>query len=390
MDVIIKGYAVKLLFWLVGYFVCPMPNAVSKALTLFFSLTDITKGPQRYVIEALIMFLGASHRHTSDRAQLRLYLTLGMVLRLAMKMGYHRDPSNYPNLSPFDCEMRRRAWHLVYIFDVLLSFSVGLPDMIRQLQSDTKLPRNLLDTDFGPETKGELPPSRPFQELSSISYCIVKAGIAKVFARAAEISHAVERPVLKDVQALDEELDQVYGIIPDSLKFTTMEQTIMDPPPVIFNRFKLQLLFQKTRCVLFRRYLSDDCEDAAEEPYRQKCVDAAVKIPGHLEAVYEASTEGGRLRTLPYFLDTFSAHDFLLAAMVLCLELNRVRKHGNAQDAGTQWRIQIMKHLLETTHKVYTQPRYQSQRISEKAVKALEIILNKVRGDSKCTAMMVG
>jgi hypothetical protein len=162
-----------------------------------------------------------------------------------------------------------------------------------------------------------------------------------------------------------------------------MNQSIMDPPSTIFNRFKLQLVYQKTRCVLFRRYLVDTSSDPAEEAFRTKCVDAAMKILGHLETIYDASVDGGKLSTMPYFLDTFSAHDFLLAAMVLCLELGRLRKLGTSQSSETQRRIQSMKALLETTYRVYTKPLSTSKGVPDKAVKALEIILNKARTPRK-------
>jgi hypothetical protein len=325
------------------------------------------------------MYAGAEHMRGDSSDGLRIWLTLGVVLRLCMRMGYHRDPSLLKSLSPFDREIRRRVWYTVYIFDVLLSFSIGLPDMIRQIQSDSRPPKNILDTDFGPETQ-ELPPSRPFTELTPIAYCIVKARIVKLFARAADISHSIAHPDPKEISTIDDELEEAYGGIPDALKFISMRHCIVDPPAVIFNRFKLQLLYQKTRCVLYRRYLVSKTCTPEEEPFREKCAEAAMNILKHWETLYSASQEGGQLSTMPFFLDSFSVADFLLSAMIVCLQLDRLRKNPGIPDAKSQQKMADIKSLLETTYDIYAKPASpRNKTVPEKAVQALAVILNKAR-----------
>lgn len=36
-----------------------------------------------------------------------------MTVRLAMRAGYHRDACSYPEIKPFEAEMRRRVWSLM-------------------------------------------------------------------------------------------------------------------------------------------------------------------------------------------------------------------------------------------------------------------------------------
>jgi hypothetical protein len=92
--------------------------------------------------------------------------------------------------------------------------------MIRQVQSDTQPSRSLLDSDFGVD----LSPGRPFIELLPVSYVIVKSKFAKV---AADISHAVETPAFADVFALDTELHKVHREIPPSLRFVSVQPSII-------------------------------------------------------------------------------------------------------------------------------------------------------------------
>ena len=317
----------------------------------------------------------SSFRMYEAEDQLRLWLSLGVILRVALKMGLHRDASNFSFISPFEAEMRRRIWSNIYVFDVLVSFAIGLPGMIRQIQSDVKTPRNLLDTDFGPESL-ELPSSRPSSELSPVSYSIAKAAIVKIFAKAADVSHSVELPDYAEVQKLSAELDLVHDNIKPPLKYIPMQEWITDPPPVIFNRFKLEIIYQKSRCVLHRRYLLHPPAGKAEQRSRMECTDAAMKILNYLEDIFVATQPGGQLSTMPFFFSARANDDFLLAAMILCLELTNSEKYPE-QKALDEKTISDMNTILEKTYRIYNTPsEYYTP--PEKAVKALELMMRKI------------
>jgi hypothetical protein len=53
------------------------------------------------------------------------YLLSGTMLRVALQEGYHRDPSQHPNLTVFQGEMRRRVWSAVSQHDLLFSVHVS-------------------------------------------------------------------------------------------------------------------------------------------------------------------------------------------------------------------------------------------------------------------------
>jgi hypothetical protein len=89
------------------------------------TLADYTK-PKTWTVEALMAHASCEYMKQDD-SQLQLWLLMAVVLRVALRMGYHRDASHFPELSPFEGEMRRRMWNLVYVFDVLQSYQLGLP-----------------------------------------------------------------------------------------------------------------------------------------------------------------------------------------------------------------------------------------------------------------------
>jgi hypothetical protein len=55
---------------------------------------------------------------------LGVWALAGVVIRLAMRMGYHRDPMAYPELSALQGEMRRRIWTAMINLDALMSVSL--------------------------------------------------------------------------------------------------------------------------------------------------------------------------------------------------------------------------------------------------------------------------
>ncbi|KAL9949297.1 hypothetical protein ACHAQF_000412 [Verticillium nonalfalfae] len=106
------------------------------------------------------MLLLQAMRMTAARPQV-LWTQLGAILRMAMTMGMHRDPSEFePQIPVFSAEMRRRMWFSILELDLHVSLVCSLPCSIREGDFTCKPPSNLNDKELFPEMV-ELPPSRP-------------------------------------------------------------------------------------------------------------------------------------------------------------------------------------------------------------------------------------
>jgi hypothetical protein len=89
---------------------------------------------------------------------------LGAIVRMAMTMGLHRDPSEFePRMSVFRGEMRRRFWFTILDMDLHMSLACNLPCLVREGDYSCQPPRNLDDVDLYPDMQ-ELPPSRPLDQ----------------------------------------------------------------------------------------------------------------------------------------------------------------------------------------------------------------------------------
>jgi hypothetical protein len=287
-------------------------------------LADFTK-PKQYTLECLITYTAGLR---SNNAFVNVWLMIGLIVRLALRMGYHRDPSHYPAITVFHGEMRRRVWSIIGMIDVLISFQLGLPSMFKTIQSDTQPPRNLLDRDFNMSTQ-VLPASRSIDELTPSSYTRAKLRIVRVFADAAELSHATVAPPQEETMRLDQELEAAKAAIPPLLQMREISELVTDPAEQLMCRFNLDLLYLKTKIVLHRRYMLTPMSQLTTFEQqrgigqsRKDCIECALRVLQHHHTIYTASQNGGQLESVKWYMGSISTHDFLLAAMIICLELN--------------------------------------------------------------------
>lgn len=80
-----------------------------------------------------------------------IWFLSGVVMRMARKLGMHRDGETL-QLSAFDTEMRRRLWWQLVIFDAKSATASGIRETLLPSDWDTKMPANINDTDMSPQT----------------------------------------------------------------------------------------------------------------------------------------------------------------------------------------------------------------------------------------------
>ncbi len=73
------------------------------------------------------------------------WIYAGALVRLAVYMGLHRDPTSLPKRSTFASEMRRRLWNTILEISVQSSITSGGPPLISLADFDAKPPGNFND-----------------------------------------------------------------------------------------------------------------------------------------------------------------------------------------------------------------------------------------------------
>lgn len=344
-------------------------------------LADFTK-PVNHMIETLILHLHSEHARGRE-AEAGIWVLVGMIVRLAMRMGYHRDPKHYSKISPFRGELRRRVWASVRSADLVFSFQIGLPSMIRVGDSDTELPRNIFDLEFDEETK-VLPASRPATEVTPVSYIIAKASIAAVFGKVTECLYSLHACTYEEILELDQNLREARAAFPPHLRLDSVEESLLHTGPVVMQRFNLSILYHKGQCVLHRKFLARARGNNRYAHSRRTCVDSSMDLLRHQATLHYDSLPGHRLHGMKYLIDSLCAHDFLLAAMIVCLDLwygaeaeGAGRSSGDLYTWGLERRSDMIQ-ALELSNAIWSETREESIE-AYKASEILTMMLKKLK-----------
>ncbi|CAJ2512502.1 Uu.00g055170.m01.CDS01 [Anthostomella pinea] len=103
----------------------------------------------RLTIAALqIMLLLCLAREAASVGSDLVWISIGSVMRSAIYMGLHRDPSRLPGMTRTHSELRRRLWNTILELELQSSLDSGGPPMISLENSDTNAPANLDDADL--------------------------------------------------------------------------------------------------------------------------------------------------------------------------------------------------------------------------------------------------
>ncbi|EAS33271.3 C6 transcription factor [Coccidioides immitis RS] len=350
-------------------------------------LADYTK-PHRYVLEALVLHLQGEYSQTSD-AQVSLWVLVGIIVRLAMRMGYHRDANMFPNISVFQGEMRRRLWSFIRCADLLFSFQVGLPSMVRSGDSDTDIPRSLHDDDFD-ENSTALPPGRPFNEPTPVSYLVAKTRLAFVFGRVLEHSQKVKGSTYEEVMEIDKALRQARELVPEHLHVQPISECDKDPAYLIMSRFGIMSIYHKAQCVLHRPFLNHARENPRYIYSRRTCIDSSMELLRFQLMLHGASRPNGKLRHRTWYSSSFSSHDFLMASTIIALDLyHDYRSHSSEPLYNTAYskdvqRQQEMLAALRRSRDIWDELKDKSIDAWKAAV-VLGMLLEQLNQSSKCS-----
>ena len=276
--------------------------------------------PRRYTIETLCFYFALEKFQARD-SEFGAYVVLGIIVRVAMRLGYHRDASHYPSISPFDGEMRRRVWSMIFQLDLITSAQVGLPRMIREEATDTAESKNLLDTDFD-EGMTELPHPRPNTDVTPVAYAIFMVRLLRQLGLIVDQINSITPPSYDEVMRLDFKLMETHATLPPYLTMRSLSLSITDDADLILRRYALEVCLQKSRCVLHRKYLIPGKSNSQFRYSTTASVDAAMKLLDVQCIFHEATQPGGQLfgeqwRTAAALIN----QDYVLAAMILCLDL---------------------------------------------------------------------
>lgn len=287
-------------------------------------------------------------------SQMNCYLLASTVMRLMLKLGFHRDPSKLSHISAFQGEMRRRMWHMGMTLDLLVSFHMGLPPMIHGIDSDVALPRNVLDRDFGPEST-ELPPPQPMTDYTDLTYPLCKNKLMICFGHVARLAHLLTPPPYSEVLKLDSSIEEAWDAVPSFMRVRPIEESVTDPATQIIQRFGLASIYNKSRCVLHRRFLAESIMKKEHDYSRVQCLNGAVTMLEHQYHIWHMCQPGNILNQHGWFVSSLAIHDFLLSAMIIFLVIDNEKypqENSGFGDTTVPSKAELVR-LLHRAHGIW-------------------------------------
>jgi len=344
---------------------------------------EFTKKMYIHTVQALLLVCTwqTSRDHVDES-----WLFQGLLVRIAMCMGLHRDPMQFGSaIAPSEAEIRRRLWTMICCMDVLESIKIGLPCMIKHEECDTRLPLNLHDDEVG-EGVDVLPPERPREELTGVSYMIAKASMSKVYSRiVAQTSSLERRPAYDQILKMDAEIREMHAALPPFLRLKPTEECKDDPAWLIIQRYNLDLIAHKALATLHRPYAARAEHNPRYEGSRQKCVEAALVLLRHqAEIILDTQST---LKHARWFTESLGCHDFLHAAMIICLDLStqcRIARERSKTQGDQGFQLGATEraeqyNVLEKARLIYEKQR-ETNLDATKAYGVLTVMLDKIRG----------
>ncbi|KAI0870043.1 hypothetical protein GGS24DRAFT_476736 [Hypoxylon argillaceum] len=274
-----------------------------------------------YVIETLLHHFTAEFMRRHD-VNNEAWIILNTTVHLAMRMGYHRDPDHFKSISPYKGELRRRLWAMLFHLDIATSAQLGVPRLINDTYVDTAEPRNLLDTDFNPDST-ELPPSRPDTDPTPMLIILSKLRTGRMYTVVASVVTNTQLPTYAQVLQVDRQIEDMFLQIPEYCRIKPESNFVTDPPLVLLQRIFIQMNYHKAQIILHWRYLTLANQDDVYSYSTKTTVAAALKILNLHQTMYEGLKTGGRLYSVRWRITCFFCHDYLLAMSILCFYLQR-------------------------------------------------------------------
>ncbi|KAH8797366.1 hypothetical protein F5884DRAFT_815131 [Xylogone sp. PMI_703] len=271
-----------------------------------------------YTVETLRLNATAELNRKDDNSR-GLWILMGVIIRAAVNMGYHRDPSHSPSISGLRAEYRRRVWFAVAGMDDVASFRVGFPRMTPAIYSDTCEPRNLHDWELL-EDSGVLPPSRPLTEVTPVTYMILKGRLFRSLGRIIDFNNDPNSGSYETVLAIDGSLYEAYHNFPPHMKWndgTGISSPIKNRSDM--SKLQLETIYHQGMCTLHRTFVTKERLDPKFTISRDRCISSSLALLSSQHLLQPSWYRFSQTRKM-----------LALAAMILMLELEHRQKRGPA------------------------------------------------------------
>jgi hypothetical protein len=276
----------------------------------------------------MLLILSRTLRHIHPE---KLWSSTGALVRSAMMMGLHINPSSTPAFTPFIAEMRRRLWTTVIEIDLQASMVCGMPLVVPEVDPSSLASHNLNDADFSPVSPC-LPASKPLWANTDSIFQVVLASSLPQRIRALLLVQQ-GAPNIQEGLRLGRDLEEVLALKPKTLQIPLADQSSPDCAGTLLHCVLLDQYLRRPILCLYKPLLvnSKHVSSALSEIQRH-CLDSSLAILSYQDAYTIAALTPltPSPRAHQNFFYRCCKTDVLWAALTLCEQLKQNRRFNPA------------------------------------------------------------
>lgn len=247
---------------------------------------------------------------------------MGVVVRQAMSLGLHHDPSHHGGAVPaFEAEMHRRLWATILQIEVQQAITSGMPPLIRIHDFNTFPPSNLNDEDLDPSSTADvIVTPRSNDEYTDSSFQILLSQSLSPALEIVAVANSLSG-AFSYTQVL--ELD---AYLRDLLSQVTRLRTILATEPCPTKRDSrfiqipmLDISIRRILLILHRQYTRAPNATIIYPKSYWTLLENSLAIVVHQRQIYEDESSWRNMR---WFAEIFK-NDFFLATVTIGIQLCR-------------------------------------------------------------------
>lgn len=225
-------------------------------------------------IEALLILARRLQQASSEE----IWKASGTLVRSAMVIGLHVDPSNTLEISAFQAEIRRRLWITIMEMDLQASTEFGMPVMTLGMTFDHIALANLDDCDFD-ESTTELPASRPLHEWTdSLSQITLASSLPHRMMAMSCVGNGSSEIDFAELFKHGQQLEECLRQIPSPLKMDYVPPRDIEPG-LLLNRVLLDVYTRRPLLCLYQSTVREgDGDNLAFTEIQRVCLESSLVI----------------------------------------------------------------------------------------------------------------
>ncbi|KAI5917023.1 hypothetical protein F4810DRAFT_698280 [Camillea tinctor] len=199
------------------------------------------------------------------------WISAGFLLRTAMLMGLHVDPSGLPGTSIYEAQMRRRLWMTILEFELESCVNCGACPTISLDDLDFLPPSNLHDH----QLKSEESPNELSRE--TFTYTSIQIGLSRSLRLRISIAKLINGSSTANLTyeratKLSSELTEAYGALRSYLR------NFRDETVPLFQKLMCEMILQRYFIVLHVPFYSLASGNPTYLLSQKICIDAALRL----------------------------------------------------------------------------------------------------------------